>query len=210
MMKIQLFIENPIQTNCWVLIDEETNEAIIIDLGGGYSKIKKYLNENNANLKFVLCTHGHFDHIMGIPEMQESSDNIPVYMNQKDEVLAKNINEMLNYFGMRGNLPSVKITKFIDENTKDLYIGKNNIEIIETPGHTQGGICFKINDLLFSGDSLFNREIGRCDLPGGDYNTLIHSLKTKIITLPENIKVFPGHGGKTTIAEEKKYNSYLQ
>lgn len=210
MIKVQLFIENPIQTNCWVLIDEETKEAVIIDLGGGYSKIKKYLDENGAKLKFVLCTHGHFDHIMGIPEMQQAEPKIPVYMNKKDKNLAMNVNDMLCHFGLREFVPQIKFSKFIDENTKDLFIGNNNIKVLETPGHTKGGLCFKINDMLFSGDSLFNREIGRCDLPGGDYDTLIQSLKTKLVILPEETDVYPGHGGKTTIGEEKKFNPYLQ
>jgi len=208
-MKIQLFVENAIQTNCWVVIDEDSKEAIIIDLGGGYRDIKKYIDDQNAKLKFVICTHGHFDHIMGIPEMQQAEPNIPVYMSKKDENMASDINKMLQMFGIPGNYPPVKVSEFIDENSK-LSIGSHNIEIIETPGHTQGGLCFKIDNLLFSGDSLFNREIGRCDLPGGNFNSLISALKTKIITLPEDTEVFPGHGSTTTIKEEKLKNPYLQ
>ena len=208
-MKVQLFVENAIQTNCWVVIDEDSKEAIIIDLGGGYRDIKKYIDNQNAKLKFVICTHGHFDHIMGIPEMQQTEPNIPVYMSKKDENMTSEINTMLQMFGIPGNYPPVKVSEFIDENSK-LSIGSHNIEIIETPGHTQGGLCFKIGNLLFSGDSLFNREIGRCDLPGGNFNSLISALKTKIITLPEDTEVFPGHGSTTTIKEEKLKNPYLQ
>ena len=208
-MKIQLFVENAIQTNCWVVIDEDSKEAIIIDLGGGYRDIKKYIDNQNAKLKFVICTHGHFDHIMGIPEMQQIEPNIPVYMSKKDENMTSEINKMLQMFGIPGNYPPVKVSEFIDENSK-LSIGSHNIEIIETPGHTQGGLCFKIGNLLFSGDSLFNKEIGRCDLPGGNFNSLISALKTKIITLPEDTEVFPGHGSTTTIKEEKLKNPYLQ
>lgn len=208
-MKVQLFVENAIQTNCWVVIDEDSKEAIIIDLGGGYRDIKKYIDNQNAKLKFVICTHGHFDHIMGIPEMQQTEPNIPVYMSKKDENMTSEINKMLQMFGIPGNYPPVKVSEFIDENSK-LSIGSHNIEIIETPGHTQGGLCFKIGNLLFSGDSLFNREIGRCDLPGGNFNSLISALKTKIITLPEDTEVFPGHGSTTTIKEEKLKNPYLQ
>lgn len=208
-MKVQLFVENAIQTNCWVVIDEDSKEAIIIDLGGGYRDIKKYIDNQNAKLKFVICTHGHFDHIMGIPELQQTEPNIPVYMSKKDENMTSEINKMLQMFGIPGNYPPVKVSEFIDENSK-LSIGSHNIEIIETPGHTQGGLCFKIGNLLFSGDSLFNKEIGRCDLPGGNFNSLISALKTKIITLPEDTEVFPGHGSTTTIKEEKLKNPYLQ
>jgi len=210
MIKVQLFIENPIQTNTWVLTDDESHEAIIIDLGGGYEDIKEYIDAHCADLKFVLCTHGHFDHIMGIPDMQRKNPDIPVYLSKKDEGMTKKINEMLRHFGMSGNYASVKVAEFIDENTKHLSIGNNKIEVIETPGHTQGGLCFKIHNLLFSGDSLFRREIGRCDLEGGDYKTLINSLKTKIATLPDDTFVYPGHGPVTNIKEEKEYNIYLQ
>lgn len=208
-MKIQLFVENPIQTNCWVVIDEESNEAIIIDLGGGYSKMKSYIKEQGANLKAILCTHGHFDHIMGIPKMQEGTDNIPVLMNEKDKLFAENINDMLELFGFENKYPPVKITQYIDENS-NIYIGNHKIQVIETPGHTQGGVCFKIDNLLFSGDTLFAGQIGRCDLPGGNYNELINSLKTKLAPLEGDILVYPGHGPSTTLKREKLYNPYFK
>ena len=208
-MKIQLFVENAIQTNCWVVIDEETQDAIIIDLGGGYKKILEYIEEQNAKLKFILCTHGHFDHIMGIAEMQKENVFIPVYMSEKDFPMTSQINNMLKMFGMGGDYPNVKVEGFIDENS-DLTLGKYKIQVIETPGHTQGGLCFKIGNYLFSGDSLFYREIGRCDLPGGNYNTLISSLKNKLAKLPDETIVYPGHGCVTNIKDEKKYNPYLQ
>lgn len=208
-MKIQLFVENAIQTNSWVIIDEDTNEAIIIDLGGGYKRIFEYINSQNADLKYILCTHGHFDHIMGISEMQSDNIDIPVYMSKKDEHMTAEINSMLQRFGIFGNYKNVKVDKFIDENSQ-LSIGNKNIQVIETPGHSQGGLCFKIENNLFSGDSLFCREIGRCDLPGGNFKELINSIKTKLITLPEDTIVYPGHGCVTNIKEEKQYNPYLQ
>lgn len=208
-MKIQLFVENAIQTNSWVVIDEDTKDAIIIDLGGGYKRIFDYIKRQDGNLKYILCTHGHFDHIMGIAEMQRDKVDIPVYINKKDEQLTLQINNMLQMFGMQGNYPDIKISKFIDESSS-LKIGNKDIKIFETPGHTQGGLCFMIDNHLFSGDSLFCREIGRCDLPGGDYDTLIHSLKTKITTLPEDTIVHPGHGCITNIKDEKRHNPYLQ
>ena len=125
-MTVQLFVENAIQTNCWVVIDEDSKEAIIIDLGGGYRDIKKYIDNQNAKLKFVICTHGHFDHIMGIPELQQTEPNIPVYMSKKDENMTSEINKMLQMFGIPGNYPPVKVSEFIDENSK-LSIGSHNI-----------------------------------------------------------------------------------
>lgn len=208
-MKIQLFIENPIQTNCWAVIDEESKEAIIIDLGGGYHKIKSYIEQQGATLKAILCTHGHFDHIMGIPLMQEGNNNIPVLMNEKDKLFAENINDMLQLFGFQEQYPPVKITQYIDENS-ELYLGKHKIQVIETPGHTQGGVCFKIDNLLFSGDTLFAGEVGRCDLPGGNFNALINSLKTKLAPLDDDTLVYPGHGPSTTLKAEKLHNPYFK
>lgn len=209
-MKIELFVENPIQTNCWVLIDEDSKDAIIIDLGGGYKKIFEYIKKQGGNLKYILCTHGHFDHVMGVAEMQQDEVDIPVYMNEKDYYLTKNINDMYEMFtGQRGSFAPIKIAKFIDENT-ELKIGEHKIQIIETPGHTKGGMCFLIDKFLFSGDSLFCENIGRCDLDGGNYETLIKSLKEKILPLSEEIEVFPGHDTSTTMKHEKAYNPYLK
>ena len=209
-MKIELFVENPIQTNCWVLIDEDSKDAIIIDLGGGYKKIFEYIKKQGGTLKYILCTHGHFDHVMGVAEMQQDGVDIPVYMNEKDYYLTKNINDMYEMFtGQRGSFAPIKIAKFIDENT-ELKIGKHKIQIIETPGHTKGGMCFLIDQFLFSGDSLFCENIGRCDLEGGNYETLIKSLKEKILPLSEEIEVFPGHDTSTTMKHEKAYNPYLK
>lgn len=209
-MKIEIFVENAIHTNTYVVIDEETKDAIIIDLGGGYNKILDYIKTQGADLKFILCTHGHFDHVMGISEMQAEGKDYPVYINKKDYSLMLKINDMLKMFsGLDYNYQPPKISDFIDENSK-LKLGNKDIKIIETPGHTQGGVCFLIENYLFSGDSLFYREIGRCDLEGGDYQSLISSLKEKILTLPDDIKVLPGHGYSSTIGNEKLYNHYLQ
>ena len=208
-MKVQLFVENAIRTNSWVVIDEETDDAIIIDCGGGYEKILDFLITLNANLKYILCTHGHFDHIVGIVEMQKNNIDVPVYINKNDENLAYQLNDMLGILGISGSYPKIKIDNFIDE-TSELKIGNKIIQIFETPGHTPGGLCFKIENLLFSGDSLFHREIGRCDLPGGNFQSLIYSLKSKILTLPEQTVVYPGHGSVTSIKEEKFFNPYLK
>jgi glyoxylase-like metal-dependent hydrolase (beta-lactamase superfamily II) len=138
----------------------------------------------------------------------QKEENIPVFVNKKDDILVKNINELCHTFGLPANLPQVKITDYIDKNSK-LEFAHKPIKIFETPGHTQGGLCFQIDNMLFSGDTLFYQGIGRSDLFGGDYNTLINSIKTELLPLPDDIEVFPGHGPKTTIALEKKFNPYL-
>ena len=209
-MILKLFVLNAIQTNTWVLTDEETKDTVIIDLGGDYKKVFSYIKEIGGNLKYILCTHGHFDHIMGIPDMQKDGFDIPVYINKNDEELAtKHLNDTLHMFGLEGNYPKIKISGYLDSQT-ELFIGNKKIKVIETPGHTKGGVCFLTDNLLFSGDTLFRREIGRCDLEGGDYGTIINSLKTKLLPLDDDIKVYPGHDASTTMGEEKKYNRYFQ
>ena len=209
-MIIKLFILNAIQTNTWVITDEESRDTIIIDLGGDYGKVFEYIREINGKLKYILCTHGHFDHVMGISEMQKDGKDIPVYINEKDEELAtEKLNPMLKMFGFGGNYEKIKISGCLNEKT-ELKIGNKPVNIIETPGHTKGGVCIKIDNNLFSGDTLFRREIGRCDLEGGDYNALINSLKTKLSNLSDDTIVYPGHDATTTIGEEKKYNRYFR
>ena len=209
-MIIKLFVLNMIQTNTWVVTDEESKETVIIDLGGDYKKVFDYIKEIGGNLKYILCTHGHFDHVLGISDMQKDGINIPVYINKNDEELAtKHLNSTLEMFGLDGHYQEIKISGYLDEKT-ELYIGKTPIKIIETPGHTKGGICIQIDNMLFSGDTLFRREIGRCDLEGGNYNEIINSLKTKLALLPDNMIVYPGHDASTTIGEEKRYNRYFQ
>ena len=209
-MIIKLFVLNMIQTNTWTVTDEESKDTIIIDLGGDYKKVFDYIKEIGGNLKYILCTHGHFDHVLGLSDMQKDGIDIPVYINKKDEELVtKHLNKMLEMFGFDGHYQEIKISGYLDENTK-LFIGKTPIEIIETPGHTQGGVCIKIDNMLFSGDTLFRREIGRCDLPGGNYNEIINSLKNKLAKLNDNITVYPGHDAITTIGEEKQFNRYFK
>lgn len=209
-MIIKLFVLNPLQTNTWVVTDEKSKETIIIDLGGDYKKVFEYIKEIGGNLKYILCTHGHCDHVMGLSDMQKDGIDIPVYINKNDEELAtKYLNPMLEMFGLDGNYGKIKISGYLSEKT-ELNIGETPIEIIETPGHTKGGVCIKVDNILFTGDTLFRREIGRCDLIGGDYNEIINSLKTKLALLPDDIIVYPGHDATTTIGEEKKYNIYFK
>lgn len=208
-MIIKVFHTGVLQVNTYLLIDEASKDAIIIDLGGDFDRINEDIKQNNANLKFILNTHGHFDHIMGDTAIQNGEMNIPVYMHKGDSWHAENIGASLKRWGIMDEYPSIKIDEYIDENT-ELKIGNIPIKIIHTPGHSQGGVCYLIEDNLFSGDTLFNESIGRTDFEDGDYDTLIKSIKEKILPLDENLNVYPGHGDSTTIAHEKKYNSFLK
>ena len=174
----------------------------ILALLGTDENIYKTIEKFGAELKYILLTHGHFDHIGGI-----RSSVAKVVMHKNDISILKNANEYLEMFGA----PKVSIPK-IDLFVEDgdvLKIGNIDIKVIYTPGHTPGGVCYLIENNLFSGDTIFKESVGRCDLAGGNFNQLVESIKNKIFTLHDNIQIYPGHGPKTNIEWEKKYNSFM-
>lgn len=207
-LNLKLFNTGPLQVNTYVLIDEHSKESVIIDLGGDFDEIDSYINSKGAVLKFILNTHGHFDHILGEDEAQKKS-NVKVYVHKDDEELIKNLSQSLMMFGMPQSSPP-KITGFVNEGDWELQIGEHRIKTIHTPGHTQGGVCYLIDNMLFSGDTLFEGSVGRTDLPGGDFNLLAKMIREKLYILDDKISVYPGHGGATTIGREKKYNGFVR
>ncbi len=190
-----LFLENT------YIVNKET-ETIIIDPGCDVSEIINLVKKQNLKLTKILCTHGHVDHIMGAKDLQKEF-SLPLYIHKADEFLVQHASVSAELFGLP-KVESPKINYFLDNNASIDFV-----EIIYTPGHTQGGVCFKINNLLFTGDTLFMGSIGRTDLPGGDYNLLISSIKDKLFNLPDDTIVYPGHGPSTTIGYEKENNPFL-
>ena len=206
-MIIKIFPLGLVQANSYLLIDELTKEAVLIDLGGNFQVIKDELEKYNASLKYILNTHGHFDHVMGEYDAQEFF-KVPVYIHKEDEYLLANLPQQLVKFGFEpSSLPPKTITIF-DEN--DVFkLGDKEIKVIHTPGHTPGSVCFLVQNNLFSGDTLFYTSVGRTDFEGGSFEQLSHSITQKLFTLNEEITVYPGHDCKTTIGYEKKYNCYF-
>lgn len=214
MLCIQRFIVNMIQENCYIVSDE-TNEGVIIDCGAFYREekeaIKKYIEDKHLTIKHLLDTHLHFDHVLG-NEYLFDVFHLQPEANDRDLSLYQNIDKQLtDFIGLQNypiHLPPLK--RSLDEGDTVTF-GTHTFSVIATPGHTPGGIEFycKEEKVLFSGDSLFRRSIGRTDFPGGDYNSLIKSLKEKILTLPEDVKVLPGHSLSTTIGNERKTNPYF-
>lgn len=207
-MKLDIAITGPIQVNTYILKDEETKEAVLIDVGGSFNEIKEELDKEGYTIKYILNTHGHFDHVLGEVEVQEKYSEIPIYINEKDSCHYAKLQEELKMFGFQVSTEPLKPTKFIDETTA-LTIGKKTIQVFETPGHSGGSLSFYVDGKVFTGDALFYRSIGRTDFYDGDYDQLINSIKTKLLTLPDETKVYPGHGPSSTIANEKKHNPYL-
>lgn len=189
-----------IQTNCYVVY-LETGETLIVDPGDEADEILEVINSiPEMRLKYILVTHGHFDHILALDRIHSEYPNAKVYAGKYDLGLIEKIDFQAAIWGQR--LPQITaLIEGIDHKTK-LNFGPYKIEVIETPGHTEGGVCYLLDGNLFSGDTLFFRTYGRTDLPDSDWNEMKKSLN-KLAKLPEETKVYPGHGIETTIKDEK-------
>lgn len=214
MLHIQRFTVNMIEENCYVLSDE-TGEAVIIDCGAFFPEEKKnireYIEQNRLRPKRLLNTHGHFDHVFGAAFVHDTYGLRPEMLTAEAATYAAAAGQMRMF--LHRDLPLVTPPAGPAFNDGDLLtFGSHTLRAIATPGHTPGGACFycKEEGCLFSGDSLFRHAIGRTDLPGGNEEALVASLRTKVLTLPGDVRVFPGHGDETTVGEERKANFYLQ
>ena len=208
-MELSIKQTGPLDVNTYILKDNDSKEAVIIDVGGSFEQIKNELEAQDFKIKYILNTHGHFDHVIGEIEAQKKYPEIEIYMHEADLPHLSRVKEEMAWFGCSDDVEPLKITKYIDENTQ-LFLGDKQIKIFYTPGHSKGSLSYYVDDKVFSGDALFYNSIGRTDFYDGDYDTLINSIKTYLLTLPENTIVYPGHGPKTTIQFEKQYNTYLQ
>ncbi len=206
-MKVEKFVTGIISTNCYLVINEDTKKAVIIDPAACPKKMMNYIKENEYEVKAILLTHGHFDHIMGIDGFLEEF-KVPVYVHEADE---ETMNDPgLNQSAVYTNGYTFAGAEYLrDKQTLDL-IGYT-FEVIHTPGHTKGCCCYYVasENVLFSGDTLFYRSVGRTDFANSSMSDLIHSLREKVFTLPDETLVYPGHMGATKIADEKKYNPFV-
>lgn len=202
-------VVGPLQCNCTILACEKTREAVVIDPGDEAPKIIQALQAENVKVKYLLHTHAHFDHIGGTRELKEKFET-KICLHRGDEKIYQMLPLQGQMFGMHFTEPK-PIDQFIEDG-EILTFGEHKLEVIHTPGHSPGGVCFKLSEkeqLLFSGDSLFQGSIGRTDLWGADYDTLIQSIRSRILTLDGDTQVIPGHGGETLVATEKRSNPFL-
>lgn len=207
-MIIKTFVEGPISANNYLLVDEKTNEAILIDCSSSREGFINEIKNMNVNLKYILLTHGHFDHILGIDTFH-SIFNAPVYVGKDDNEQIDFCADMAEKFG-RMNVEAVKTELHEVKEGDEFRAGDIVLKAISTPGHTKGGMSYLSSDgKLFSGDTLFKGSVGRFDLPGGNWQELLFSVKNKLFSLADEVEVFPGHGDKTTIEYEKKYNEVI-
>lgn len=206
-IKIGRIVVGPIQTNCYFLYDENVKEAVIFDPADQGAKINDAMKNNGLTVVGIFLTHGHFDHIGGVAKLRQLS-HCKIYASELEANVLSD--ERLNCSASTGDI--VTVTPDVLLKDGDITeIGGMKIKAISTPGHTEGGCCFYIEEagILVSGDTLFEGSVGRTDLPTGSMSELIRSIKEKLLILPDDTAVFPGHGGTTTIEDEKKYNSFL-
>ncbi|OGI03016.1 MAG: hypothetical protein A2Y25_03735 [Candidatus Melainabacteria bacterium GWF2_37_15] len=192
--------------NNYLVMCEDTNDAVLIDAGGDYEATMQEVRNSNANLKYIFHTHGHLDHISGDVELKAKA-GVKVFIHKGDQFLVEKFKDQLMMFG----LPDMEIP-VIDEHVDDgqvLEVGKLKFKVIHTPGHSPGSVCYLVDDVLFSGDTLFRDSVGRTDLYGGSYEQIGESIKNKLFTLDESIKVYPGHGSPTSIGYEKENNPFF-
>ncbi|MDR1168599.1 MAG: MBL fold metallo-hydrolase [Heliobacteriaceae bacterium] len=206
MIIVRRFEAGPIQANNYLVTDKESKEAVLIDCTEKNDEILDAVDDLGVKTKYILLTHGHFDHVLGVNEMKNAL-NAEVLIHSGDVCQLENTNSILSVFGF-GSSETPKHDRFVNDGD-ELFIGRTKIKVIHTPGHTNGGVCYLIEDKLFSGDTLFLESVGRTDLAGGDFDKLENSVKNVLFKLDENITVYPGHGPETTIGHEKLYNEIL-
>lgn len=207
-MLLNTVVVTEFMTNCFILCDEASKEAVIIDPGGEGRKILGEVEKMGATVKAVIITHAHVDHIGALKDIKDALG--PDIMLHKAELpVLKTASRMGRLFGISIADPP-EPDRFLAEGDK-VSCGDTTLSVLETPGHSPGGISLVTSDgkYCFAGDSLFAGSIGRTDLPGGDYCTLIESIKTKLIPLGDDVKVFTGHGPATAIGIERRHNPFL-
>jgi glyoxylase-like metal-dependent hydrolase (beta-lactamase superfamily II) len=205
----RIFPVGPLQCNCSVIGDEHTHEAMVVDPGDQIEDILEILRQEKLTLKQIVITHAHIDHVGGAMKLKAAT-GAPILMNQDDYALLNMLDMQAAWVGMR---PPGAVQ--VDESAAEgrvLRIGGISASVIHTPGHTEGSICvhFPQEKKLIAGDTLFAGSIGRTDLPGGSFDKIIRSLHNRVLALPDETVVVPGHGRQTTIGDERETNPFLQ
>ena len=197
----------PIMANCYMLGCEETKEAVVIDPGAEADMILTTLASLKLKVKYILNTHGHFDHVGANRRMKEVT-KAPLMIHEADEPMLADLKSAASAFGLPAENSPDADTHLHDGD--EIAFGKIILRVIHTPGHSQGGVCFYTKGHVFVGDTLFAGSIGRTDFPGGNYDQLIDNVRQKLFSLPDKTTVHPGHGPETSIGREKQTNPFFR
>lgn len=202
-MLLKKIIVGDLEENCYVIADEKTGNAIIIDPGDDYERIRGFIDKNKLTPRFIINTHGHADHIGA-----DDKFNLPVYIHKLDAQCLSDPSRNLSYFtGAPFGLSIPKVNLL--ENGDIIKLDSLSLEVLHTPGHTPGGICLKIDNVVFTGDTLFFGGVGRTDFPGSSEQQLLISIRDRLLGLHDETIIYPGHGPSSTIGNEKRRNPFL-
>jgi len=203
------FPVGPLQCNCTILGDEASGEAMVVDPGDNIPQILSFLEKHKLTLKQIVVTHGHIDHVGGAARLKRAT-GAPILLNQNDLPQLKMMDEQAAWLGVA--TPEIVAPDVSADEGMVVGIAGHAARVLHTPGHTEGSIClhFAPENLLLAGDTLFAGSIGRTDLPGGDSRQILRSLHDRLLTLPDETLVVPGHGAETSIGEERETNPFLQ
>ncbi len=206
-LRVETYIVGPVQTNCYFAINDDTKEVLVIDPGASAEKLAEKIKEQGLKPAAILLTHGHFDHATGAEELAKLLQ-VKIYAEEKEKETLEN--PQLNLSGWQGS----SLVFHADEYLKDeqeIDLAGFHIRVLLTPGHTVGGCCFYFpyQNVIFSGDTLFQTSVGRTDFQKGSMSQLINGIREKLLPLPDETAVYTGHGEMTTIGTERMYNPYL-
>jgi hydroxyacylglutathione hydrolase len=209
LLSLEMFTVGPLQENCYLLFDDATKQAVLVDPGDEAVRLLEALKSKGLTLQAIWLTHSHFDHIGAIADLQDALGEIAVYLHPSDKVLFSRAHAAAQLWEMPFRQPQTETIDLSDGQI--LNLAGTDVQCLFTPGHAPGHIAFYIasQGLVLSGDALFKGGIGRTDFFMGDHPQLLHSIKTKLLTLPDDTKVFSGHGGETTVGAEKRTNPFL-
>lgn len=206
-MKVEKFVTGIISTNCYLVINEDTKQAVVIDPAACPSYLMSHIKSEGLKIEAILLTHGHFDHIMGIDGFLSEFD-VPVYVHEEDADAMED--PVLNQSSTYTSGYTFGKARYLRDRQM-LELAGYTFQVIHTPGHTKGGCCYYVasEGVLFSGDTLFQNSVGRTDFVNSSTSDLVHSVREKLFLLPDDTMVYPGHMGETKIGHEKKYNPYV-
>ena len=206
-MIFKTIVVGSMQNNCYIIGDEKNKKVIVVDPGDEGPKILNYLNAECLKVDMIILTHGHADHIGSVKYLREKTGaKVGIHSSERSALVdsVENLSLMLGYECNQGE------ADFLINDEDIIKVGNIEIKVFHTPGHTLGGICLLADKILITGDTLFYHNIGRTDLKGGNYETLVHSIKEKLMVLDDDVIVYPGHGSSSTIGEERNENPYIK